>query len=148
MLKSAKNCFLGLVGFKFDQKEIFQKTKVIYFQGWPEKDQSGFNHLVLTGLNHLKKPNFDYNKWSKSKNQDFSEVNINKCLIYKKINVNVMFICLNHLIYNFWEILSDAVYFLSSTQAVSIGVPQVLMVWIGWSIWETVDPSNFSSWFI
>ena len=25
-------------------------------QGWPEKDQSGFNHPVLTALNHLKKP--------------------------------------------------------------------------------------------
>ena len=36
-------------------------------QGWPEKDQSGFNRLVLTGLNHLKKPNFDHRKWSKLK---------------------------------------------------------------------------------
>ena len=34
-------------------------------QGWPEKDQSGFNRPVLTGLNHLKKPNFDHLKWSK-----------------------------------------------------------------------------------
>ena len=47
-------------------------------QGRSEKDQSGLNHPVLTGLNHLKKPNFDHHKWSKLKNQDFSEVNINK----------------------------------------------------------------------
>ena len=59
-------------------------------QGWPEKDQSGFNHPVLTGLNHLKKPNFDQHKWSKLKNKDFSEVFINKWSTYKKINVNML----------------------------------------------------------
>ena len=35
-------------------------------QGWPEKDQS---------------------------NQDFSEVNINKCLIFKKINEIMVYLC-------------------------------------------------------
>ena len=38
----------------------------------------------------MKKPNFDHNKWSKLKNQDFSEVNINKLLHYKKIIVNML----------------------------------------------------------
>ena len=64
-------------------------------QGWPEKDQFSFDHPVLTGLNHLKKPNFDHHKWSKLKNQDFSEVNINKWLIYKKINVNMLYLYVN-----------------------------------------------------
>ena len=38
----------------------------------------------------MKKPNFDHNKWSKLKNQDFSEVKINKLLHYKKIIVNML----------------------------------------------------------
>ena len=59
-------------------------------QGWPEKDQSGFDRPVLTGLNHLKKPNFDHLKRSKLKNQDFSEVNINKRCTKKEININVL----------------------------------------------------------
>ena len=71
----------------------YKNNKTIFYchkQGWPEKDQSGFNHLVLTGLNHLKKPNFDHHKWSKLKNQDFSEVNINKSWTKKEININVL----------------------------------------------------------
>ena len=55
------------------------------WQGWPEKDQSGLNHPVLTGLNQLKRPNFDHQKWSKLKNLDFSEVDINKRLIYNAV---------------------------------------------------------------
>ena len=63
-----------------------------------EKDQSGLNHLVLTGLNHLKKPNFDHHKWSKLKNQDFSEVNINKWLTYKHSIISFIFLNINHLL--------------------------------------------------
>ena len=55
-------------------RDVLSKYYIIedtYIQGWPEKDQSSFDHLVLTGLNHLIKPNFDHLKWSKLKNQDF-----------------------------------------------------------------------------
>ena len=38
----------------------------------------------------MKKPNFDHNKWSKLKNQDFPELNVNKLLHYKKIIVNML----------------------------------------------------------
>ena len=59
-----------------DKVHYYMITK--YLQGWPEKNQSGFNRLVLTGLNHLKKPNFYHLMWSKLENQQFSEVKVNK----------------------------------------------------------------------
>ena len=41
-------------------------------QGWPEKDQSGFNSPIF------------HNKWSKLKNQDFLEVNSINCYTVRK----------------------------------------------------------------
>ena len=106
-------------------------------QGWPEKDQSGFNHPVLTGLNHLKKPNFDHHKWSKLKNQDFSEVNINKWLIYKKINVNMLYLYVNVISFSTSE--RSSLFFdqpegcLNRGTAGTDGMGLLL-------IWETVGP--------
>ena len=83
MTKDQKNT-VGLFARILKTSNIQLKFNLVisYKQGWPEKDQSG--------LNHLKKPNFDHHKWSKLKNQDFSEVNINKRCTKKEININVL----------------------------------------------------------
>ena len=82
-------------------------------QGWAEKDQSGLKCPVLTSLNHLKKPNFDHRKWSKLKNQDFSVDNINKWLIYKKINVKKLFLYVNIISFSTSQRLDTVSFFTS-----------------------------------
>ena len=89
----------------------------------------------------MKKPNFDHHKWSKLKKLDFSKVNINKWLICKKINVNMLCLYVNFISFSTSERSNQMLSLFWPVWRLSqLGyrVPQVQTVWASWSIWKTV----------